>query len=295
MSIAKFTIGRRGASGKHASYITRDGACDSISFHNLDELQGDNEFENKVNAISYAYNREEEELEQNGNGRTHYRMILSWEGKEDSDKAREMTHEYLQENFKDSRAVVAVHQDTDQTHAHIWIDARQTDERKLHIQTRDYKKLDERWTQQYDRAYGTEYAKDYAAKKEQTRQWKRDRAAERQQGKKELPKDKPERYRDDLDSGFFRQKEAKDRGAVRSDESRARGSQQPFEVRSGRAETGEHAVVDSQQRLAESERSFNRATEQADKTESAARNLGKEFERVAERQRGINERGDLER
>lgn len=59
MSIAKFTVGRRGASGRHASYITRESACRSISFYNLDEQRGENDFENRVNAISHAYARED--------------------------------------------------------------------------------------------------------------------------------------------------------------------------------------------------------------------------------------------
>ena len=273
MSITRFTVGRRGASGKHAGYITRESACDSISFQNLDELQGENQFESKTNAISYAYAREDCEEK----GRTHYRLMLSWDRKEETDRAREQTHEYLEKNFKDSRAIVTIHQDTEHTHAHVWIDARQNDERKLHIQTKDYKRLDERWTQQYDRNYQTDYAKDYAAKKELTRQNAREPA--RPTGE------------------FFREKDVRDKGVERIDESRVRGNQRPFAVRDSNIEEAERTVNRSQQQLEKSERNSNRATEQAHGTESAARNLRQEFERVAKEPSKVKDRDrrDFER
>ncbi len=114
MSVMKFK-GHKTASGKNVDYIMRDSACNDVSFHNLKELESESQYENKVNARSYVYNREEEEK-----GRTHYRVTLSWDREEETEKAREMTHEFLQENFKDSRAVVAIHQDTEHTHAHVW-------------------------------------------------------------------------------------------------------------------------------------------------------------------------------
>lgn len=294
MSIAKFTVGRRGASGRHASYVTRESACRSISFYNLDELRGENDFENRVNAISHAYAREDIETAKSERGRTHYRIILSWDRKEETDTAKEQAHEFLKENFDKGRGFVTIHQDTDHTHAHVWLDARCGDGRKLHINKGAYRQLDESWARAYDRNYQTEYAKEYKEKKEQTRQWKRDRVQEQQRGlieqargKQERPPDKPERYQDNLKNDFWREKDQIDKGVTRSsDENGIRGNQQSFTVRSGRAETGERELNNSQQQLTKSERAFSRATEQTHRTESEARGLHQAVARVAQTERG---------
>jgi hypothetical protein len=306
MSIAKFTVGRRGASGRHASYITRESACRSISFYNLDEQRGENDFENRVNAISHAYAREDIETAKSERGRTHYRIILSWDRKEETDMAKEQAHEFLKENFDKGRGFIAVHQDTEHTHAHVWLDARTNDGRKLHISKGVYRQLDESWAKQYDRNYQTEYAKEYKEKKEQTRQWKRDRVQQRERaaGKQERPPDKPERYQDNLKNDFWREKDQIDKGVIRSsDENGIRGNQQSFTVRSGRTETGERELNSSQQQLTKSERAVSRATEQTHRTESEARGLHQAVARVAQTERGsriehdnIRDRGDgLER
>lgn len=106
--------------------------------------------------------------------RTHYRLIASWEGKETSENAAAEVKIYLERQFPKARAIIAVHQDTDDTHAHVWIDARQTDGKKIHLKDKQFESLDEKWTEQYDRTYGTNYAPEYKALKEETKQWKRE-------------------------------------------------------------------------------------------------------------------------
>ena len=106
--------------------------------------------------------------------RTHYRLIASWEGKVTSENAVSEVKIYLGEQFPMSRAIIAVHQDTDDTHAHVWIDARQINGKKIHLKEDRFESLDEKWTQQYDRSYGTNYAPEYKKLKEETKQWKRD-------------------------------------------------------------------------------------------------------------------------
>jgi hypothetical protein len=301
MSIAKFTVGRRGASGRHASYITRESACRSISFHNLDEQRGENDFESRTNAIAYAYAREDIETAKSERGRTHYRIILSWDRKEETDKAQDEAHKFLDENFEKGRGFIAVHQDTEHTHAHVWLDARCGDGRKLHISKSVYRQLDESWAKQYDRNYQTEYAKEYKEKKEQTRAWKRNRVQEQQRGQNELttgkqerPPDKPERYQDTLKNDFWREKDQIDKGVIRNgDENGIRGNQQSFTVRSGRDSTGERELNNSQRQLAKSERAVSRATEQTHRTESEARGLHQAVARVAQTERGSRvERSD---
>lgn len=115
-------------SGRHASYITRESASRDISFYNLDELRGENDHDNRVNAIAHAYSREDVETAKGGErGRTHYKLILSWDKKEETDRARDEAHKFLKENFEKGRGFVAIHQDTEHTHAHVWLDARGTD------------------------------------------------------------------------------------------------------------------------------------------------------------------------
>jgi hypothetical protein len=269
MSVLKFK-GHKAASGKNVDYIMRDSACRDVSFHNLDELQGENEHESKINARSYVYNREDEET-----GRNHYRLTLTWEGKEDTEKARQMSQEYLKENFKDSRAIVAIHQDTDHTHAHVWIDARQNNGKKIHTSRGDQEKLYGNWQKQYDREYGTNRAKEFAEKRQETRENKKARA----QGLDvEMPKDRAPK----LTAADFREKDARDAG-VRSngiDKEGIRGNQRPFEVRNSNANESEQtlnrskqdfeqsnqAVDSSQQRLNQSKYAVDRADSQANGT-----------------------------
>lgn len=106
--------------------------------------------------------------------RTHYRLIASWEGRETSENAAAQVNTYLREQFPKARAIIAVHQDTEDTHAHIWIDARQTDGKKIHLKEEKFQSLDEKWTEQYDRTYETNYAPEYKALKRETQQWKRE-------------------------------------------------------------------------------------------------------------------------
>lgn len=273
MSVCKFTNGQRGASGKHVAYITRESACDDVSFHNLDELEAENEYEKKVNALSYAYNREDEETK----GRTHYRVVLSWEDKEDTERAKEQAHKFLDENFDKAKGIVAIHQDTDHTHAHVWVDARQVDDKKIQIDRNTYKQLDEKWTQQYDREYKTDYAPQYKARKEEKREFKRAKAQGRDAKEPERPK---------MTSEKFREKDARDRGVKSNgiNESRTGRNQRPFAVRDSNSQEAERAITGSKQNLEQSNKQF-------DRTESEARNLHKDTTKLVERER----RGDIER
>lgn len=245
MSILKFKDGpkRPGTSGKNVDYITRDSACESLSFHNLDELKTDDPHETKLNAKTYAYAREDIERAMKKGSITHYRMILSWPGKEDTEKAREITHKFLQKEFPNTRAIVAIHQDTSPTHAHVWIDARQIDEKKVQIKPTQYKRLDEKYTKFYDREYGTNYAPGYKASKEQTLQHNREEFAEgKRTGKREKPPNKPPRAKDKLNSKFYREKDARDLGVKINDQARTGANHRPFEIRNSQVERTEREI-----------------------------------------------------
>lgn len=217
MSILEFTIGKSGAGGANSEYITRLSAADQIAFHNLDHLASENLSEARINAISYAYAREEIELAKNKKAITHYRIIYSFEGGKSSEEVIVEVKKNLKKQFPGARAIIAVHQNTDDTHAHVWLDVREVDGRLLHITGEQYRTLDERWTEQYDARYGTNYAPEYKAKKEETKQWKRD-MAEWRKAQSEVSFDgrevthtpapvKPKRASDAFKTDYWRAKE----------------------------------------------------------------------------------------
>ncbi len=210
MSVARFSVGNSGTAGANASYITRQPDAEKISLFNLGHLIANDNFETRTNAIAYAYSREDVEKGTGKNARVHYRMILSWDRKEDSDKAAFEAEKYLEKILPKSRAILAVHQDTDNTHVHIWIDARQMDDRKINLRGREYLSLDEKWTKQYDESYGTSFADEYKAKKVQTRKFKQLVASSKNQSPEIQESIKIEFKPDHIDkfsAKYWRQKE----------------------------------------------------------------------------------------
>jgi hypothetical protein len=227
MSIAKFSAKPNPkASGKNVEYLCRQIACESISFHNLKYLDAQDELEKRSNAIAYAETRQIQERNLTGN-RNHYRLILSWDKKEETEFARNKTHEFIQKKFPNCCAIVGIHQDTAHTHAHIWIDARDINDKKLQISHREYRSIDVDWAKNYDKTYGTNYAQQYEIKKNQTKKWKEKRAAsEKFTGKQPLPTDKPHRASDEQTAEFYREKELEMYGG-NDDKARSRGKKRP--------------------------------------------------------------------
>lgn len=245
MSVAKLTVGRSGAGGANAEYITRENAAEKISFFNLNLLEANDLSEARTNAIAYAHTREDSELAKNKNGRTHYRLLLSWDRKEESEKVAEEAEKFLDKNLPEARAIIAVHQDTDHSHVHIWIDARQRDEKKVHLSKKQFQTFDERWAEQFDDAYGTSYAPKYKAKKAETKEWKKKVVT----NEKELfivsghmsfdVPPKPERVADKFDHKYWREKEIENFGVniekgenINKDEKIGLGTNQ-FNVKAG--------------------------------------------------------------
>lgn len=177
MSVAEFIAGGRKSSGDYAGYITRADAADIISFFNLDHLAAENLDEARVNAMAYAETRQEIELAKDKKGRTHYRMILSYPDKVASATALDDAQKLLQRHLSDARAVIAIHQDTDNTHPHVWIDSRKTDGEKIHLNIHQLEAVSDGWTLLYDETYGTNYAPEYRAKKEEKKRLKAKKSA----------------------------------------------------------------------------------------------------------------------
>jgi hypothetical protein len=240
MSILKFSgKANPAASSANIRYITRVRACADLSFRNLPEL------ETRADAIAYAERRAEEEAERPARGggiqRNHHRMVLSFDRTETTEQAREQAHEFMRENFPNARAIISVHQDK-KTHAHVWVDARGTDDRKLRLDKTTYKTLDERWARHYDRQYGTDYEREYKEKKTETRAWKRDRVAG-------IDRPKPTRARDGMTADKYREKDLRDSGVNSHELNEKRIGRNKFIVAAGqRCVTNTHKQLDSSER-----------------------------------------------
>ncbi len=109
MSIAKVSVGKSCADEANAEYIARNGT-EKIGFFNLPKLESDNIYESQTNAIAFALSTENMELATNPKGRTHYRMILSWDWDETSEKIESETKKYLETIVPYSEAIITFSQ-----------------------------------------------------------------------------------------------------------------------------------------------------------------------------------------
>jgi hypothetical protein len=197
----KFSVPRNGkTSGANARYITRPSATmensNHILLHNLENLKGRDYRETRLNLVSYAEARLDEESTKTqrgaGNARTHYRAILSFDRNEGSAAAKQLSEQWLKENFPDCRAAAAIHRDTKNTHVHVWVDARKLDDKKLQLDNKKYRQLDESWARIYSERYGAHYLTEHLAKKERTKIYKREYVKAKLEGKFIEPlKDRP--------------------------------------------------------------------------------------------------------
>lgn len=183
----RFAKGRAGCSGVHAHYITRSPATerdmDAILTRHYPEWASDGRDYDELRDNLVAYCRQQEEDEDrrprrggHGETRTHYRLVLSFEEQVDTREARDLADDYLGRTFPDARALAAVHQDTEHTHVHVHLQARDVDDHKLHFDRHAYERLDEQWAEVYAREYGHEKLEEHLERKAATREW-RQRAA----------------------------------------------------------------------------------------------------------------------
>jgi hypothetical protein len=275
MSILKFS-GKcnPAASAANVEYISRDSACDSLTFHNLEELDAGDKQQNKENALNYAEEREIEEESriignERGTPRNHNRMIISFDRKEETEIAKEETHKFLDKEFPSQKAIVAIHQDSEHTHAHVWLDCRDKDtDKKTQIEPSKFKTMDERWAKQYDERYKTNYEKEYKEKKAETRAWKREQAKLKKEGKQPKPEDKPERHNDDKKQ-ILKEKELKDHGIIKET---TRENQRI-------TTTGHRAVKDSEQQINRTKQELERSDSAENRAIHEAKELRESIER----------------
>jgi hypothetical protein len=288
MSILKFSgTANPKASAANVKYITRERACADISFHNLDELRAGTIAESRSNAIAYAETRKDIESRQppppRGIARNHHRMILSFDRNETTENARDQAHQFLKENFPNARAIVSIHQDK-KTHSHVWIDCRTREldkrsiEKKLQIDKATYKSLDERWAQQYDTTYGTNYEREYKEKKAETREWKHDRVAG-------IDRPKPARARDEMTADKYREKDIRDLGVEQHELIERAIDRNKFAIATGqRSITNAHKQIDSGERAVNGvEQGFRETLAASERLQQTIKGLDRSDERTFER------------
>lgn len=200
--MCKVSVGRSGGASNNALYITRENAVKDkeqgvLMRHMKEEIEGQNFAELRTNVSSYFWAREEVEIktapknligkknidlsarEMVSEGvvkerkiRTNYRAILSFEREVETDKAKAMVNEWLSRTpFKNAPAIAALHRDTAHPHAHVLIDARRVDGKKVDLSPRQYRSLDEVWNKIYCREFGLDEQK-HLAKKSEMREYK---------------------------------------------------------------------------------------------------------------------------
>jgi len=251
-------VGRSGAAAAHVGYLTRERATEGkqerVWTRNVPEYaahpdhaeQGMTYRERTADLREYARQLEEDEQEKpqhrRGEQRTHYRAIYSFDREVTDEKARELVNEHLEENFPQARAIAAIHRDTDNAHVHVQIAARQIDDRKVHLNHRMHRRLDERWARIYGKEFGREIEKEHLAKKQQWRDWMREAREARERG--EAPPPRPKRVaRERNQVKERREMHAKQYGlshanqtGTRDDQRRAISGEQPATARADRAD-----------------------------------------------------------
>lgn len=120
--------------------------------------------------------------------RSHYHILLSFEGKFDTSLARNLAKEYLLAQFPDAPFVASVHQHTSHTHVQVLLLAVNIHDKKLYFPYKTFRNLDLPWAKIYAREFGVDKLYLHLNKKSQTQQWKIDRF----QG---IHSDKPQRVK----------------------------------------------------------------------------------------------------
>jgi uncharacterized protein with GYD domain len=138
------------------------------------------------------------DLEERRGGLSHLRIIVTVGREVSIGELKEMVNTFLQENFPLCPAFAAIHDDTEHRHAHIYVHARQLDDRKLDL-GQDYFRLDEGWMRVCAEHLGVpEIYTRHIELKEETRGWN-DRAEKAAEAKKPPPP-KPDRWGDHHDT-----------------------------------------------------------------------------------------------
>ena len=289
----RFQVGRAGTSSANVRYITRGAATgfdpEAVLTRNYPDYarEGNDYRDYREHLEEFARQREEDELERShrgggGSPRTHYRAVLSFEGKVDTDKARSMADEYMERTFPEGRAVAAVHQDTDHTHVHIHLQSRDADDQKLHFDRNAYRHLDHEWSEIYGREFGHEKAVEHEEKKTETHE----RRVSAASGRDSFGGGSADRADRPLERGGFHQREERNHGA---DQARTGG---PERGTASAADRGDDREPSLEGLAGECDRAVQAADRTADEARAAIRAAETVADRELERDDGrVEERG----
>jgi hypothetical protein len=165
-----------------------------------------------------AFFGSKEEFEKAKGGRTHYRVILSFDVPATNSQIRDLTNQFLKETFPKAIAFGALHRDTEHPHVHLYLHARQVDGKKIYLSRQEYASIDEKWAKIYSEFAGERSVYvEHLHKKEETKQWKF-AAAEAYRKAEPIPL-KPERDND------RRERLAEQRLSAQRSQARDRGKQ----------------------------------------------------------------------
>ena len=142
-----------------------------------------------------AFFGSKEQFEKAKGGRTHYRVILSFDVPATNSQIRDLTNQFLKDTFPKAIAFGAIHRDTEHPHVHLFLHARQVDGKKIYLSRQEYASIDEKWAKIYSEFSGERsvYVQ-HLRKKEETKQWKIAAAEAYRKGETIPPK--PERDND---------------------------------------------------------------------------------------------------
>jgi hypothetical protein len=138
------------------------------------------------------------DLEERQKGLSHFRIILTVGPEVSVGELKAMVNDFLRANFPLCPAFVAVHDDTKHRHAHVYVHARQLDNRRVAL-GQDYFRLDESWIEICSKHLNRpEIYEHHVELKEETRAWS-ERAEKARVAGKPLPP-KPDRWGDHHDT-----------------------------------------------------------------------------------------------
>lgn len=129
------------------------------------------------------------DLEERRGGVTHFRLIITVGPEVTNRQLKSMVNAFLGKNFPLAEAFVAIHRDTEHTHAHLYVHARQLDNQRVHLGQR-YFHLDESWMQVCAEQLGDrEIYEKHMKLKAVTLEWKERAIKARERGEPVPPKD----------------------------------------------------------------------------------------------------------
>lgn len=138
------------------------------------------------------------DLEERQKGLSHFRLILTVGPEVTNGELKGMVNDFLCASFPLCPAFAAIHEDTNHRHAHVYVHARQLDNRRVDL-GQDYFRLDESWMEICaKRLERPEIYDRHVELKEETRRW-RDRAEKARAAGKDAPP-KPDRWGDHHDT-----------------------------------------------------------------------------------------------